>query len=250
MNCVGLVIGERIVGENGKFLDILTDEMGLIEVAQKGVKSLKNEHRSALQMFAYSNLTIDKTKDNKHYIVKSSELIESFYGLREDLNGLSLATYMAQVVTYTVGEYSLDSKAILKLMLNVLYYISHHERDTLMLKSIFELRLVSELGFTPNLLVCGRCELALSDEVYFSILQNCVICRECASMDDVQVSQSVLKSMQHIVYSGYDRLFNFKLSKRSICQLATLTERIILCITNRGFNSLDYFKKMYKISNG
>ena len=138
MNCKGLVIGERIVGENGKFLDILTDELGLIEVAQKGVKSIKNENRASLQMFTYSNLCVEKSK--KHYVVKSSELIESFYGMREDLLGLALASYISQVTTYTIGQHSTDSVAILKLILNIFYYISNHQRCISQLKSIFRTR--------------------------------------------------------------------------------------------------------------
>lgn len=246
MNCVGLVIGERIVGEDGKFLDILTDELGLVEVAQKGVKSLKNENRSALQMFAYSNLTIEKNKDNKHYSVKSSELIESFYNLRKDLSGLSLASYISQVVRYTIGQYSPDSKIILKLVLNILYYICNNQREILQLKSIFELRLLSELGFAPNLLVCGRCELSITDSIYFSIPQNAVICQECATLSDVQISKAVFKSMQHIVYADYNRLFNFRLNDVSMKMLNSLTEKILLYTLNRGFSTLDYFKMVYK----
>lgn len=246
MNCVGLVIGERIVGENGKFLDILTDKLGLVEVAQKGVKSLKNENRSALQMFAYSNLTIEKNKDNKHYSVKSSELIENFYGLREDIYGLALASYISQVITYAIGTHSTDSKIVLKLFLNILYYLSNHKRDILLLKCIFEIRFLSELGFSPNLLVCGRCELSIDDYIYFSIPQNTVICKDCASLNDIQISKATFKALQHIVFSDYNRLFNFKLSDFSINQLTSLSEKIILYILNRNFSSLDYFKAIYK----
>ena len=240
MNCKGLVIGERVVGETGKFLDILTDELGLIEVAQKGVKSLKNENRSALQMFAYSNLSVDKSKN--HYFVKSSELIESFYGLREDLCGLALASYISQVVTYTIGQHSSESPEILRLVLNILYYISKHKRDNRLLKSIFELRLLSEIGFTPNLLVCGRCELSLTENYFFSINQNSAICQGCATQLDFPISKAVFKSMQHIVFSDYDRLFNFKLNDTSLNQLATLTEKILLYTLNRNFSALDYYK--------
>lgn len=240
MNCKGLVIGERIVGENGKFLDILTDELGLIEVAQKGVKSIKNENRASLQMFTYSNLCVEKSK--KHYVVKSSELIESFYGMREDLLGLALASYISQVTTYTIGQHSTDSVAILKLILNIFYYISNHQRCISQLKSIFELRFISKMGFAPNLLVCGRCELSLTENLYFSIRHNSMICQNCASMEDLQISKAVFKSMQHIVFSDYSRLFNFKLSDTSLRQLGRLTESILLSTLNRGFSSLDYFK--------
>jgi DNA repair protein RecO (recombination protein O) len=247
MNCKGLVIGERIVGENGKFLDILTDEYGLIEVAQKGVKSLKNENRSALQMFAYSNLYVDMSK--KHYVVKSAELIESFYGIRNDVYGLSLASYISQVVTYTIGQYSSDSQNALRLVLNVLYYIANNKRSHAMLKSIFELRLLADMGFTPNLLVCGRCELSLTEKVYFSIPQNSAICEKCATPNDIPLYGAVFKAMQHIVFSDYDRLFNFKLSDRPLQQLNNVTEKILLYTVNRGFDSLDFYYKMLATGN-
>lgn len=244
MNCKGLVIGERVVGENGKFLDILTDELGLIEVAQKGVKSLKNENRSALQMFAYSNLYVDKSK--KHYVVKSSELIESFYGMREDLSGLALASYISQVTTYTIGQHSSDSENALRLILNIFYYIANHKRNNKQLKSIFELRFLSEIGFAPNLLVCGRCELSLSSSLYFSIQQNSTICEKCANMNDLHISKAVFKSMQHIVFSDYNRLFNFKLTDISLKQLNQITEKILLYTLNRSFSALDYYKIISK----
>jgi len=240
MNCKGIVLGERIVGENGKFLDILTDELGLIEVAQKGVKSLKNENRAALQMFAYSNLCIKQS--GKHYTVKSSELIQSFYGMREDIVGLALASYISQVITYVIGQHSTESNAILRLILNIFYYISNHKRSVEQLKSIFELRLLTEIGYAPNLLVCGRCELSLSDNVYFSIQQNCAICKECATQVDFKISGATFKSMQHIVFSDYDRLFNFKLNDASLKNLSRLTEKILLFNLNRNFSALEYYK--------
>lgn len=244
MNCKGLVIGERIVGENGKFLDILTDTLGVVEVAQKGVKSLKSSNRSALQTFSYSNLCIENTKDSKHYIVKSSELIEGFYGLRNDICGLALATYIGQVVTHTVGQHSNDSQAVLRLVLNVLHYISTHKRSNPQLKAIFELRLMAEVGFTPNLLVCGRCELSLTDRVYFSIPESSVVCERCSTPNDWLLPIATFKAMQHIVFSEYDRLFNFRLSEEALKVLNAITERLLLYNLNRGFNSLEYYKSI------
>jgi DNA repair protein RecO (recombination protein O) len=244
MNCKGLVIGERIVGENGKFLDVLTDSLGLVEVAQKGVKSLKSSNRSALQMFAYSSLDIDANKDGKHYSVKSSELIEGFYGLREDVCGLALATYMGQVVRYTVDQHTTESPTVLRLVLNILHYISTHKRSNQQLKSIFELRLLSEIGFTPNLLVCGRCELSLTDNVYFSIPSNSTVCEKCSTPNDWLLPIATFKAMQHIVFSEYGRLFNFKLSDGSLKVLNDVTERLLLYNLNRGFTSLNYYKNI------
>ena len=36
----GLVISRRDIGESSCFLDVLTDELGLLEVSARGVKSI------------------------------------------------------------------------------------------------------------------------------------------------------------------------------------------------------------------
>jgi DNA repair protein RecO (recombination protein O) len=195
-------------------------------------------------MFAYSNLDIDKTKDGRHYLVKSSELIEGFYGLREDMCGLALATYIGQVVRYTIDQHATESPIVLKLVLNILHYIATHKRSNPQLKSIFELRLMAELGFTPKLLVCGRCELSLTDRVYFSIPEQSVVCEKCSTPNDWLLPIATFKAMQHIVFSTYDRLFNFKLTEDSLKVLNAVTERLLLYNLNRSFKSLEYYKNI------
>lgn len=248
LKCKGIVIGERLCNNNGKFIDFLTDEFGIIEVYQRGTQSIKNENRNSLQMFAYSNLCFGLNKDKIHYNVQSAELLEDFYGIRNDIVYFALASYMAQTIKYTLDKHSTESKEVLRLLLNTLYYISNGTRNVEQLKSIFELRLLSLLGLAPNLLVCGRCELSLEDHaIYFSIPQNSAVCSKCANMNDFKLSNGTFKSLRHIVYSDLNRLFNFKVDGQSLKELSTITERLLLYSLNRTFSTLKYYKSVSNI---
>ena len=50
--------------------------------------------------------------------------------------------------------------------------------------------------------------------------------------------------MRHIVYSDPKRIFSFTLEGEPMTQLANLAERYLLTQLDRGFSSLDYWKKV------
>ena len=50
--------------------------------------------------------------------------------------------------------------------------------------------------------------------------------------------------MRHIVYSEPKRIFSFSLTGEPMEQLKTLCERYLLTQLDRGFSSLDYWKKV------
>ena len=90
----GIVIKQRSFGESDKFADILTNE-GIIEIPVKGVKKITSKNSSSVQLFAYSRLCIDERNGRK--FLNSAEPIHIFYGLRDNLKKLSLASYFADI---------------------------------------------------------------------------------------------------------------------------------------------------------
>ena len=48
----GIVIRERSVGEQDKFIDLLTAEHGVLEVSVRGAKKITSRHGAASQLYA------------------------------------------------------------------------------------------------------------------------------------------------------------------------------------------------------
>ena len=85
----GLVLRSVNLGESDRLITIFTKECGNISAMVKGARTLKNRNMSASLQFCYSTFVLYKKGDK--YWVRESNLIESFFGIRDSIEGLSLA---------------------------------------------------------------------------------------------------------------------------------------------------------------
>ena len=165
----GIVLKEKAVGENGKFIDVLTAENGVIELTVKGARKINSEFLSSTQLFAYSEFCYNE--NGKYRFLNSAEPIRIFYNLRNSLSKVSLACYFAEVLLYCAEPQ--PNNDILRLFLNTLHFLEKDLRNEKMLKSIFELRLMSEIGFMPDIVGCHSCGVFEPNEAFFSMKDFC-----------------------------------------------------------------------------
>ncbi len=90
------------------------------------------------------------------YHINSCEPIEIFYNVRTDLDKLQYVAYVAKIVEDVTNEND-SSFNILQLLLNTIYTISETECNMELVLSIFKIRLMSLIGFTPEVLQCTNC---------------------------------------------------------------------------------------------
>lgn len=241
----GIVLKERSVGEQDKFIDILTKESGVIEVSVKGAKKINGKSGSSTQLFAYSRFCIQQRKDR--FYLNSAEPIHIFYGLRNSLSGISLASYFADVLRISIEQQSQNS-SIMRLFLNTLYYLEKGARSEKLLKSVFELRLMSEIGYMPDIVACRKCGKFEPETLIFRISDGSFCCTECfddeSSEDFFSIKKSVLNAVRHIVLVDFDRLFNFRMSEESLSVLGEISEAYILAHLERSFQTLEFYKQI------
>ncbi len=239
----GIVLKERAVGENGKFIDILTAENGVIELTVKGARKIDSQFLSSTQLFAYSKFCY--TESGKYRFLNSTEPIRIFYNLRNSLSKVSLACYFAEILRYCAEPQ--PNNDILRLFLNTLHFLEKDLRDEKMLKSIFELRLMSEIGFMPDIVGCHVCGAFEPAEAFFSVKEGCFYCKECLSEKSSELYKmniSVLSSIRHILLTDFDRLFNFRTSDNTMNTLSYITEKYLLFCLERNFRTLDFYKSL------
>ena len=241
----GIVLKERSVGEQDKFIDILTRESGVLEVSVKGAKKINGRSGSSSQLLAYSRFCIDK-RGNYLYL-NSAEPIHIFYGLRDSLKKISLASYFAEVLRFCIRPEAQNGD-VMRLMLNCLHYLENGERDEKLLKAVFELRLMSETGYMPDVVACRSCGVFEPEELFFCIGDGGFYCADCfesgASEDHMKIKLSVLSAVRHIVLSDFDRLFNFRVSESTQQSLSALAESYLLTHLERSFGTLDFYKSI------
>ena len=201
----GLVLAERSAGEQGKFIDVLTEHNTVQEIYVRGAKKNSSAGLSATQLFSYATFSVQKRR-NQWYL-DSAEPIRIFYRLRESLSRLSLAMYFGELIRLSVREHQTPEE------------------------NCFVMRLMTELGMMPDLLMCRGCGVFLPKRLYFSVEKGCFFCTDCGAPDSPQepllLRAPVLQAMRHILFADYDRLFHFQLGAENLQMLGICTERFV-----------------------
>lgn len=244
-NTKGLIIKEQNIGEQDKLVTVLTADMGVVRAFVRGAKNIKSKKQSATGLLCYSNLSLYTGKDT--YIIDEAQAVEVFFGLRNDIDKLSLAQYFAELA-FELAPQEENANDYLRIILNSLYMLSNSKRPPLQLKAITELRLLSMAGYMPNLVACDRCGEFETPTMYFNLEHGLLLCENCGSPDiALPLPLSVVSAMRHIVFSDIEKLYNFTLPNELYEELSYVTETYLKTKTDRKFKTLDFYKSLRNI---
>ena len=110
-----LVLREVKVGEADRILLLLTPEQGLISASAKGSLRLKSRLFSGCGLFCYSEFTLYEGRTM--YRVDEAQVKNTFFGLRESVEGMALAMYLAEL-TAALAPTGKEAQVLLRLLLN------------------------------------------------------------------------------------------------------------------------------------
>ena len=244
----GIVLREVQTSEADTIVTILTRDRGIISGFVGNARKLRSRKAAATSVLCYSRFELYERQSL--YIVDGAEAIEMFMGLRQDVIKLSLAAYFAELSRCLVPEGD-RTEGFLRLVLNSLHLLSEEKRPMMLIKAVFELRMLELAGHMPDLVACEGCgayEGPLSLLAHRAVL----LCDSCKQTDDMRgeipipLAQGVLAAMRHIIYSEERKIFDFSLSDEGLEALAKAVQIYLTVQLDRGFSTLDFFHSMRK----
>ena len=250
----GLVIRTTDIREADRLITIFTEEMGIVTALARSARSLKSRKLSSTLQFCYSSFVL--YKQGEYYQVKEASLIESFFGIRNTIDGLALASYIAEVIDdVAVSEPERD---LLRLSLNSLYAISENKYPLDKIKAAFEIRVASIIGFMPDALSCKHCGEKLGD-FFFEIMAGSLKCFAChekmvsmrSEPENPHESQAVCIltegakfALGYCVYSPLEKIFSFKISDGDMALFCRAAEEYLINQLERSFKSLEFYNEV------
>ena len=175
----GIVISEHNMGDFDKMVTILTPN-GKIGCAAKGARRPKSALMAATQFLCFGDFLIYQGVSS--YNINSCEINELFYNLRIDIDKLQYASHITKIVNDVTDE-NQNTYRILQLFLNTLYVLSETDKNMDLVISIFKLKLLCLLGFTPIIDKCTNCKKQDEKLKYFSFRDNGLKCEACGRQD-------------------------------------------------------------------
>ena len=249
----GIILARREIGESSCFIEVLTDEKGLIEATAHGIKKINSPLMSSTALFSYS--TISFSHSRARYTVNSAKQRFSFHRLGEDIHKLALASYFAQAVRACTpteqNQLEVSRDSLVRFLAIALFETLNAgvSRTLACVKAAFELRYSSVLGFTPDLVACHNCgHYDCERGMFFLSRKSKLVCADCINPEfegmRVELLPETLFAMRNIVFSSLERCFKFTVGEDAEKQLAEIAEDYFLYRAERTFTALEYYKKL------
>lgn len=218
----GIVISEKIMSDFDKMLTILTPNIGKIECVAKGARRPKSLLMAGTQFLCFGEYLLYKGSEN--YSINSCETIELFYNIRTDLDKLKYAVYITKIIQDVTTENQNNYK-VLQLYLNTLYVISNTDKDLELVTSIFRLRLLSIIGYRPEINQCKNCKQK-ENITKFSIRDSGFKCEECSKQDKgaIQMNETTKDAIKYIILADAKKIYSFNVPKETIEELKIITK--------------------------
>lgn len=242
----GIVLKEMNIGEADRIITLLTKEFGVIRAFAKGSRRMGSKLFYATQLLTSGNYLLYKGKDK--YIVTEAERVSgrSFFELRNDIERLSLAQYISELVIL-LAPHEEDASEFLRLVLNSFAALQNGSRSILLIKAAVELRLLAMSGFCPDINGCSVCGNTEENTTFsFFPSEGCLVCGECIgdTVGGIAVSGGIIAAMRHIIFAPQEKIFSFRISEESLRVLRFIGERYMLSCTERSFKTLEFFNTL------
>jgi len=220
----GIVLRRFDYSESSQIVWIYTRDFGKQRLIAKGAKRMTKNALGAMDLLTHVDIVfLDREREGLRTLTEW-DLLDSFDGLREDLDRLYLASYAVQLVS----EFTEDGESntrIFDVLLRILTRLCE-EGDHRKLICAFELALLRSVGFLPRLAQCAHCggDLSGGGPRYFSTREGGALCEACGGADAEAgpVSRSALAAMATLAHGGRLRVERLEMQPEVLTEMRRL----------------------------
>ncbi len=238
-----IVLRQRRLGEADRILTVLTPALGKMDVKAKGVRKTLSRMSGHLQPL--TRCVLQMAQGHTSDVVAGCETLESFQALRDDLDRLSRALYAAELVDRMTPERA-PSFPTYRLLAETLRRLETAQDGDLVLR-FFEMRLLDQGGFRPEIERCAGCRSALPPEQnFFAPQAGGAICRTCVpGVGGTRVlSLNALKVLRLLQRGSYNDVARLKMLPALAQEVERHLHGYIVNILERDVNAAAFIERL------
>ena len=145
------------LGEADRILTLYTPHLGKIQAVAKGVRRPRSKLSGHLELLTHSQVSLARGRNLDTVI--GSQTINSFLPLKSDLWLTSCGLYCTELVNQFAAD-NVEDYPLFQLLLETMHQLCQAGDNELVLR-YFELHLLNEVGYRPQLQHCVSCHLPL-----------------------------------------------------------------------------------------
>ncbi|MFN2465266.1 MAG: DNA repair protein RecO [Candidatus Dormibacteria bacterium] len=232
-------------GEADRILTLLTRERGKVPAIAKSVRKAKSRMSGQLDVFAHGTMLLaeGKTMD----VVTQFQRITENSALGADLRRAAVASVVVEVADKIMEERH-EAPEMFSLVVESLRLLSDRQTPPLMELADFLMRVLAELGYTPELTRCARCAGALGEEgLAFSALAGGVVCLSCShhDMPARSIYSRSVKILRVLAAGDRDLFFRLRLDEADNRAIESVLEAQLEHHLDRQLKSIDFLRRVH-----
>jgi DNA repair protein RecO (recombination protein O) len=242
----GIVLRSIKLNEADKIVIIYSSDYGKIRGIAKGVRKTKSQFGSSMENLTIVKLLLFKGKSIN--IISQSEIINSFFSQCKDLFRYGLAIHCSEIIDKLSVEEDPNIK-LYNLFKNLLLLLRDDHNPILLVES-FKWKLVTLLGYQPELKKCIHCHNLVNKEknYIFDIARGGLSCLKCQEKEDyykIKITNYHIRLIQRIIEIDLERIHNKKIDQSILSTLSKITDMYLVYhfeVENRSKNFLNGLK--------
>jgi DNA repair protein RecO (recombination protein O) len=173
----GVVLRTYKLGEADRILVVMTEAHGKVRAVAKGVRKTGSKFGARLEPMSHVALMLWQGRSDL-MTVNQAEVLEHHWHIREDLDRLTSAMGMLEVVDQVAQE-DHEDQAVFETLVRALRTMDNTEVDPTLIAPAFFLRVLELEGAAPLLDACASCGEDDVELVAFDLSEGGALCRSC-----------------------------------------------------------------------
>ena len=220
----GIVIKAQDFKENDKFVYIFTEKLGKIKVIAKGAKRNKSNLLTSTMQLCFGDYVIFRGKNL--YTLNEAKVINSFGGLLGDLEKLTYATYICELIDIAMVEEE-SNRELFKAFVTCMYLLNTGAIDYEILIRAFEIRLLQHTGYELQLENCSLCKKKIQSSNYINITYGGGVCENCQKLNSIFLSKASFNTLKFLKTTAFEKLYRLNLSSEIKKEIYEILSTII-----------------------
>ncbi|HXG36664.1 MAG TPA: DNA repair protein RecO [Dehalococcoidia bacterium] len=243
-----VVLRQRRLGEADRIIILLTPLYGKLDVKARGVRKTTSRMGGFLQPL--TRCMVQLARGHTWDVVAGCQALETFRSLREDLDRLGRALYAAEL-TDRFSQERAEAHSTYRLLLDTLRRLDALSRGDSQLADLllrhFELRLLDQAGFRPQLQSCVLCEGSLEPGgQVFVPSEGGVVCSRCLAglAGPRQLSVDALKLLRLLQRAPWDEVSRIRIGPELAREVEYHLRSYIVYTLERDVNAAAFLERL------
>jgi DNA repair protein RecO (recombination protein O) len=242
----GIVLHSVRFGEGHKIIKLYTETLGKIDASAFGVRKTKSRFGSRLEQFTIGTFLLYKKNEESLYAIRDVDVHSQSWPVRENLNKFLIANALVETIIRYVEIAHCDRELYELIRTALLVLDSIDSKKSLYLLSMYDVKFLSIMGYRPDMRVCARCGLKLSEgDVYADPTYGVPLCAHCKFPNSVQVTSGGVHFVEwSLGHSLHDSL-KVTMKKETLKNIRSVLELIYMNIFQKHLESWNQLRILY-----